>query len=71
MVISAPDELGADQNGVSLTYEATGSISVISDSSGLSGGSSSAETYVYWSESSSALPNANLKYWGTKRNTFF
>lgn len=67
LVISAPDELGADQNGVSLTYEATGSISVISDSSGLSGGSSSAETYVYWSESSSALPNANLKYWGTKK----
>ncbi|NCX04744.1 MAG: hypothetical protein EBW68_03065, partial [Actinobacteria bacterium] len=67
LVISAPDELGADQNGVLLTYEATGSISVISDSVGLSGGSSSAETYVYWSESSSALPNANLKYWGTKK----
>jgi hypothetical protein len=67
LVISAPDELGADQNGVALTYATTGSISVISYSTGLSGGVSPLETYVYWSESSSALPNANLKYWGTKK----
>lgn len=67
LVVIAPDELGADQNGVSLAYETTGSISVISNSTGLTGGVSPAETYVYWSESSSALPNANLKYWGTKK----
>jgi hypothetical protein len=67
LVISAPDELGADQNGVALTYATTGSISVISSSTGLTGGVSTSETYVYWSESSSALPNANLKYWGTKK----
>jgi len=67
LVISAPDEMGADQNGVLLTYETTGSISVVSDSVELSGGSSPAETYVYWSESSESLPNANLKYWGTKK----
>jgi hypothetical protein len=67
LVISAPDELGADQNGVSLTYEATGSLSVISSSTELSGGVSPTESYVYWSESSSDLPNANLKYWGTKK----
>jgi hypothetical protein len=67
LVISAPDELGADQNGVQLTYEATGSLSVVSSSTGLTGGVSPAESYVYWSESSSALPNANLKYWGTKK----
>jgi len=67
LVIAAPDEMGADQNGVLLTYETTGSISIISDSGELSGGSSPAETYVYWSESSESLPNANLKYWGTKK----
>ena len=67
LVISAPDEMGADQNGVLLTYETTGSISVVSDSVELSGGTSPDETYVYWSESSGSLPNANLKYWGTKK----
>jgi hypothetical protein len=67
LVISAPDELGADQNGVSLTYEVSGSISVVSSSTELSGGVSPTESYVYWSESSSDLPNANLKYWGTKK----
>jgi hypothetical protein len=67
LVISAPDELGADQNGVQLTYEVTGSLSVISSSTGLTGGVSPTESYVYWSESSPSLPNANLKYWGTKK----
>jgi hypothetical protein len=67
LVISAPDELGADQNGVQLTYEVSGSLSVTSSSSGLTGGVSPVESYVYWTESSSDLPNANLKYWGTKK----
>ena len=59
--------MGADQNGVQLTYEVSGSLSVISSSSGLTGGVSPVESYVYWTESSSDLPNANLKYWGTKK----
>ena len=67
LVISAPDELGADQNGVQLTYVVTGSLSVISSSPTLTGGISPVESYVYWSESSTDLPNANLKYWGTKK----
>jgi len=67
VTISAPDELGADQNGVSLSCDVRGSLSISSISTGLSGGVSSTETYVYWSESSETLPNANLQYWGTKR----
>jgi hypothetical protein len=66
LLISAPNELGADQNGVELTYNVSGSLSVSSYSTGLSGGSSITESYVYWSESSEEYPNANLKYWGTK-----
>ncbi len=67
VVISAPDELGADQNGVSLAFEVSGSLSVSSASTGLTGGVTADETYVYWSESSESLPNSNLRYWGTKR----
>jgi hypothetical protein len=66
LLISAPDELGSDQNGVSLTYNVKGSLSVQSASTGLSGGSSLTESYVYYSESNDTYPNANLKYWGTK-----
>lgn len=66
LLISAPDDLGADQNGVSLTYEISGSLSVSSATTGLSGGTNATEQYVYWSESSETYPNANLKYWGTK-----
>lgn len=67
IVISAPDELGADQNGIDLTCDVSGSLSISSISTGLSGGVSSSETYVYWSESSETLPNSNLQYWGTKK----
>jgi hypothetical protein len=67
VVISAPDELGADQNGVALAFEVSGSLSISSASTGLTGGVTAEETYVYWTESSESLPNSNLKYWGTKR----
>jgi hypothetical protein len=66
LLIAAPDELGAQQNGIGLTYELTGSLSVVSASTGLTGGQNSGSNYVYWSESSEEYPNANLKYWGTK-----
>jgi hypothetical protein len=67
IVISAPDDLGAEQNGVSLDCQVSGSLSLTSISPSLTGGTSPEETYVYWSESSENLPNDNLKYWGTKR----
>lgn len=66
LLISAPDDLGADQNGVSLSFNTSGSISVSSYTTGLTGGKNSGEEYVFWSESSENYPNANLKYWGTK-----
>ena len=67
VVISAPDELGAQENGVSLLCQVSGSLSISSVSTGLTGGLSPEESYVYWSESNEYLPNENLKYWGTKR----
>lgn len=73
IIISAPDDLGAQQNGVSLLCDVSGSLSVISASTGLSGGQSPTETYVLWKESDEYLPNDNLRYWGTKNlnwNTF-
>jgi len=66
ITIYAPDSLGADQNGVSLNPILTGSLSLVSASTGLTGGVSPVETYVEWSENSSTYPNDNLKYWGTK-----
>ena len=67
ITITAPDNLGAEQNGVSLDCLVTGSLSLTSISTGLTGGVSPTETYVYWTESEGTLPNGNLKYWGTKR----
>jgi hypothetical protein len=66
ITIYAPDSLGADQNGTSLNPILTGSLSLVSSSTGLTGGVSPLETYVEWSENSSEYPNENLKYWGTK-----
>lgn len=67
VVISAPDDLGAEQNGIPMGCEVSGSLSITSITGFLTGGSSPEETYVYWSESSENLPNDNLRYWGTKR----
>ena len=67
ILVSAPNELGADQNGVSFKAVLTGSLSVVSSSTELDYGVSPEETYVYWNEESSDFPNANLKYWGTKK----
>lgn len=66
LLISAPSNLGDQQNGVTLSYEVTGSISVISSSPGLTGGQGATSSYVFWSENSDFYPNSNLKYWGTK-----
>ena len=66
VTIYAPDNLGADQNGISMNVSLTGSLSLVSASTGLTGGVSPVETYVEWSENSSEYPNENLKYWGTK-----
>ena len=67
ILITAPSNLGADQNGVILSASLTGSLSLVSITSGLSGGVSSTETYEYWSPDSDKLPNDNLRYWGTKK----
>ena len=67
VTISAPNELGADQNGVLLGSTLTGSLVTVSADNILSNGVSPADTYVYWSENDPDQPNANLKYWGTKR----
>ena len=70
VLISAPDDLGADQNGVTLSATLTGSLSLIAYDTGLTGGVSPADSYVYWSENDANQPNENLKYWGTKRLTW-
>ena len=67
VTISAPNELGADQNGVLLGSTLTGSLVSVSVDTTLANGVSPANTYVYWSENDPNQPNANLKYWGTKR----
>jgi len=66
IIIYAPDELGDQQNGVSMGVTVDGSISLISSSTQLDYGVSPSETYVYWQESDKTYPNENLKYWGTK-----
>jgi hypothetical protein len=67
ITISAPNELGADQNGVLLGSVLTGSLVSVSADTVLGNGLSPADTYVYWSENDPDQPNTNLKYWGTKR----
>ena len=67
VTIFAPDELGADQNGVLLGSTLTGSLVTVYADNVLGNGVSPANTYVYWSENNPDQPNANLKYWGTKR----
>ena len=67
ITIYAPGELGAEQNGVPLRVEETGSVNVISYSPVLSGGINPSDYYVYWDENGENYPNPNLKYWGTKR----
>jgi uncharacterized protein (TIGR02145 family) len=68
--IFAPTNLGASQNGVPMSVTSSGYISVSSSSLGLSGGVDPKDTYEYWSESNTYLPNKNLKYWGTKKLTW-
>ena len=67
VLISAPDSSGSSCNGFSLSIGVTGSLSVTSQASALSGGSGSVFKYSYWNETSLDLPDANLKYWGAKR----
>ena len=67
VLITAPSNLGADQNGVPIAFSLTGSLTTVSASTVLGNGVSPEETYVFWSESSLDFPNANLKYWGTKK----
>jgi hypothetical protein len=67
ILISAPNNLGSDQNGVTLNVDVSGSLNLISFDPLLTGGISPSETYVFWSENDPVQPNENLKYWGTKR----
>ena len=67
ITIYAPSELGADQNGVPLRVEESGSINILSVSASLTGGVNPEDYYVYWDENEEEYPNPNLKYWGTKR----
>ena len=67
ITIYAPSELGADQNGVELRVEESGSVDLLSVSSSLTGGINPIDYYVYWEEEMENYPNPNLKYWGTKR----
>jgi hypothetical protein len=66
ITIFAPSELGAEQNGVTLSAETTGILTIQSIDSQLSGGVSPTETYEFWSENNPDYPNDNLKFWGTK-----
>jgi hypothetical protein len=66
VTIQAPDITGAQFNGSILTTVVTGSISVPTFSTLLSGGTGSYYGYAYWNETSGTYPNANLKYWGVK-----
>jgi hypothetical protein len=66
ITIFAPSELGAEQNGVTLSVETTGILTIQSIDSQLSGGVSPTETYEFWSENNPDYPNDNLKFWGTK-----
>ena len=66
IIVYAPDELGASQNGVPLSATVTGTLSISSISGTLENGVSPSETYVYWSENSEIYPNDNLRFWGTK-----
>jgi hypothetical protein len=67
IIIQAPDELGATQNGISMTVSTSGLLSTTYYDPTLDFGISPLETYEYWSESSDTYPNENLKFWGTKR----
>ncbi len=67
ITIYAPGELGADQNGVPLRVEESGSINILDVSQSLTGGVNPNDYYVYWDENMEDYPNPNLKYWGTKR----
>jgi hypothetical protein len=67
IMIAAPGDLGNQQNGVPLTVNVDGSLSISSITPFLSGGVSPTENYVFWDEDHPDYPNDNLKYWGTKR----
>ena len=67
IMIAAPGDLGDQQNGVPLTVNVDGSLSVSYITPVLSGGVKPTENYVYWDEDHPEYPNPNLKYWGTKR----
>jgi len=67
ITIYAPSELGADQNGIELRAEESGSIDLLSITPALTGGVNPIDYYVYWEEEMENYPNPNLKYWGTKR----
>jgi hypothetical protein len=70
VLISAPSDLGATQNGVPISFTLTGSLSETSSTPNLDFGVNPEDSFVFWSESQTDLPNANLKYWGTKRLTW-
>jgi hypothetical protein len=65
--IQAPAETGSSFNGYPLTFDVTGSFGIVDYSATLAGGSGSYFNYSFWNETSADLPNANLKYWGTKK----
>jgi hypothetical protein len=53
-------------NGDVLTAVVTGSLSLVSIDSTLSGGGTSGTQYITWNENYGSFPDENLRYWGTQ-----
>jgi hypothetical protein len=64
--ILANTDSGNVGNGDILTTVITGSLSVVSADSSLSGGGTSGTQYITWNENYGSFPDENLRYWGTQ-----
>ena len=64
--ILANTDSGNVGNGDILTTVVTGSLSVVSADSTLSGGGTSGTQYITWNENYGSFPDENLRYWGTQ-----
>jgi hypothetical protein len=64
--ILANTDSGNVGNGDVLTAIVTGSLSLVSIDSTLSGGGTSGTQYITWNENYGSFPDENLRYWGTQ-----
>jgi hypothetical protein len=64
--ILANTDSGNIGNGDILTAVVTGSLSIVSIDSTLSGGGTSGTQYITWNENYGSFPDENLRYWGTQ-----